>query len=131
MEKTEFGQRVINAVREVAAEDPSYVFTDVCRYVDQQGPACIVGHALWNLGLIDSTFYHDYANDEGIDCLLETLHATTEAYEMSENEADWLKRVQDMQDSKTAWGTAVSLADDYPYTDAWMDVSGHSDLEGQ
>lgn len=117
MEKTGFGQRLIKAVRAVAAANPGHIYKDVCQYVNGDGePACIVGRGLWNLGIIDSTFHRHWANDEGIDNLREALLETDDSCYMSEDEADWLKSVQDLQDNgHVAWGEAVATADSVPY----------------
>lgn len=105
--------KLIATVREVAAERPTRVLADDCRYFDQFGaPVCLIGCALARLGCTDNdevtlyaTLGGDY-NETGIDTILVLLGGACPPKMVM-----WLQLVQFFQDSGTAWGKAVENAD--------------------
>lgn len=107
---SELGQKIIEGVRAAANKHPDHVYkkTDMggCQYVRDGAPSCIVGHALWAAGLIDSTCKFDERDNSGIDIIIRD-----EGWPLDVSEVDWLCRVQGEQDSGTPWGKAVELAD--------------------
>lgn len=105
---TEIGQQIIGAVRAVAAEHSAHVYPKGhCVYVGNDGlPACLLGHALWRLDLINSDLLSIPANDDGIDALFDSLDIVVDEPEM-----EWLEAVQGGQDAQSPWGSAVLFAD--------------------
>lgn len=113
---TELGQKVIGEVRRLAKENPRA--SAGCKYFEEDPetlrplmdqPCCIVGNAVYNLGLVDlitdSRAYWGW-NQEGIS-ELERF-----ASEASQEEVAWLAAVQEAQDDGYKWGDAVALADE-------------------
>jgi len=92
------GIRVIEAVRELASAQPDYVYGQrICVYVERDSvgewrPSCLIGQALWSVGLIDEGWID--ANNK--------LHNTQEirvinrpcGFGFDDNEVNWLGRVQ-------------------------------------
>lgn len=110
---SELGKKIIAEVRKVAAEKPDFEYRGVCRYVVDAQPGCLVGHALWNLGLIDEDFERHPANDEDVDYVAEYLaYKRNVCDDFDSQELDWLSRAQHTQDDKTPWGECVALADE-------------------
>lgn len=105
---SEIGQKLIDEIREIVAKEPDFVFKDHCRYVVAGSPACLIGHGLWNLKLIDEEFENKQANHEDISTI---THAVL-GLELDEDEEEWLSTVQSLQDSGGAWGYAVETADE-------------------
>ena len=108
---SEDGQKLIAAVRAVAAEQPDLVYTDACQYVVKDGPGeyrpgCLIGHALWRLGMIDSFWYGDSSRN------ISQITALTKEFRLDTEEAYWLGVAQDEQDAQEPWGVAVRAADD-------------------
>ncbi|RAV17550.1 hypothetical protein DQP57_00565 [Mycobacterium colombiense] len=104
---SEIGQKLIEETRKVAAEYPDFIFKDICRYVNDGKPGCIVGHALWNLGMVDETTEGKGFNDDGIWGLDKYLNLNLDPYEYT-----WLRAAQDEQDTGAPWGKAVAAADE-------------------
>ncbi|MBO0676905.1 hypothetical protein JRC04_05470 [Mycolicibacterium sp. S2-37] len=106
---SEFGQKLIATVREVASEKPDFVYGDgQCRYVVDGQPSCLIGQALWRLDLIDASIESRDANHDGIDTLLERLVLDED---LDEAEVEWLEAAQTRQDNRAPWGVAVGDAD--------------------
>lgn len=122
---SEFGQLLIAEVRKVAALNPDYVYgPPLCMYLNENGrPSCIIGHALFNLGI------YTYSNPEwegkGITELLGLLGHQIDPVEMN-----WLNAVQRAQDGRVhrkvttddgyslnqyelrrSWGKSIECAD--------------------
>lgn len=117
MIKSVLGQQLIESVRKHAARSPRAVYlgpldefgNTECVYVAHGQPSCIVGHALWDAGLIDAGFEDDGKNGSGID----TLAAHWSPLEaLSRDETDWLGTVQGAQDAGYQWQIAVDEADE-------------------
>lgn len=110
---SELGQRLIQIVRQKAAEDPGFVYQyppgrDTCLYVYLGSPSCLIGQALWEAGLIDASL-------EDLEINIETFHALIQALELPIDsvEASWLASAQTRQDTNLhSWGEAVRGADD-------------------
>lgn len=107
---TQQGQAIIQAVRDVAAGNPLHVYgTGNCVYVRQGLPACLIGRALWNLGLIDGSLEGLMVNGARAGELVEGRLGIA----LSQDESFWLERAQEAQDSGYAWMDAVRIADEY------------------
>lgn len=104
---SELGQKIIAETRKVAAERPEFVFKDWCQYVADGQPACIMGHALWNLGLVGPTLEGHAINEDGLDQILDHLDLA-----IDEPEREWLLCAQEQQDCEYPWGEAVAYADE-------------------
>lgn len=117
MIKSVLGQQLIESVRKQAAENPRRVYqgpldeggNTECVYVASGEPSCIIGHALWQAGLVDAEFEDDGKNGSGIDSLVSSWPPLEE---VSDDEADWLLMVQDSQDAGMPWNVAVYEADE-------------------
>jgi hypothetical protein len=104
---SEIGQKIIAETRKVAAETPGFVYRGLCQYVDGGRPACLIGHALWNLGLIDETLEHLSVNDDAVRFVTNHLDIA-----LDEAEESWLNLAQSRQDNGFPWGTSVVRADE-------------------
>lgn len=107
---SENGQLVIKLVREVAAQQPDYVYhgdsgrcTYVRREADRIVPDCLVGHALWNAGLIDESYYDTNNRVE--------IHALSDEFGFDPDEVKWLQSLQYCQDCRITWGNSVLKTD--------------------
>lgn len=115
IERHEIVDRLVAAVREVAAEKPDFVYDAPyggCVYVADKQPSCIVGQAAWRLGLIDATFEKDDGiNMSGVTTFLRELGA-----DLGDDETlygrEFLDTVQVKQDEGVPWGDAVEIADE-------------------
>lgn len=109
---SELGERLIRLVREKAAEKPDFVYrqppgTFECLYMHDDGnPGCILGHALCDAGLIDSSLYWEHVNQDTIGGLATLLELPLDRPELK-----WMREVQARQDEEEPWGRAVALAD--------------------
>ena len=104
---SELGQKLIAEVRKVAGERPDFIAPGDCVYVSDGQPSCLIGHALWNLGLVDENTEYRHLNDEGITAASAFLNLDIEGLEI-----DWLSEVQIYQDARFAWSDAVQRADE-------------------
>jgi len=102
------GNDVVQQIRDIAAQQPERRYDDSCVYVidsiDGPQPGCIVGHALWALGLADETWLGKKDNRSAV---LRLPLALDWAHE----DTVWVQRVQNLQDDGVPWGLAVELAD--------------------
>lgn len=105
---SEIGKQIIQAVRDVAAAKPEYVYKGLCFYVLDGCPACLIGQALWNLGLISAAIEYRSGNRGGVEEMFEDLGIAVDP-----DEQTWLELAQDAQDSEKPWGESVRRADDY------------------
>lgn len=106
---SKFGQALIAKVREVAALRPQHIDpNDPCLYIYDGQPACIMGCALWDLGVIQPSLEDDGDNQKLIPKLLSRLDL-----EVDEAEIEWLSAVQKNQDNGLSWGASVEHADLY------------------
>lgn len=112
------GDNLIRHVRAKAAAAPDFVYVspnlgnlttadDSCRYVHDGAPSCIIGHALWNAGLINSAFEWNQYNTDSVSALTGPL-----SLDLDKDELTWLADVQWLQDRDTPWGEAVAKADE-------------------
>lgn len=116
---TSIGEQLQEKVREIAAERPDYVYRGNgavgklgrCVYVRDGQPSCLIGHALWGLGLIDATLEQRGSgqgdNTGDIHSLADTLNL-----DIDSDSLDWLSQAQYRQDVGRPWGEAVQLADE-------------------
>jgi len=95
---------VVGAVRRQAAEHPEKTARSC--YIGQDGPSCIIGHALTDLGVGEDTLIP--LNTDSITYLVSFLFPTVAR---SPQIVEWLQRVQDRQDKGWAWSVAVHDAD--------------------
>jgi hypothetical protein len=118
------GQQLIDIVRAKAAENPDFRYEPPggagtpCVYVHRGKPSCLIGHALWGVGLIDADFSRRQErtdksraillNAEGFDLVAPEL-----GLELDREERMWLEQVQAEQDKEKPWGIAVKAADDF------------------
>lgn len=106
---SELGQKIIAEVRKAAEDRPEYVCPkvfDQCEYIRDGGPSCIVGHALWNVGLINPSWEGDDWGDSSIKNVI-----AIEGWPLTIGEINWLSRVQESQDDGYPWGRSVARAD--------------------
>lgn len=116
MIKSVLGQQLIESVRKHAGRNPGLVYwgpldeagNSECVYVAHGAPSCIIGHALWDAGLVDAEFEDDGKNGSGIDTLSELWSPLAS---LSRDETDWLGTVQGEQDAGSEWQVAVDEAD--------------------
>lgn len=101
------GKLIIQAVRAAAARNLLHVFQGQCLYVKNGCPACLIGHAMWDLGLIDGTLEESAHNEDGVDFLLGDL-----GVELDERELHWLESAQAAQDSHYTWADSIRAADE-------------------
>lgn len=107
------GGQLITAIREVAADSPDFIyskpadyFRSKCVYVVDGKPSCLIGHAVWNLGLIDSSLERSGYNDCSAEELVNHLEMDVDGRELR-----WLEVVQYRQDQGVPWAWAVARAD--------------------
>lgn len=126
------GEQLISIVRAKAAESPDFRYRSPlgadasCVYVYNGCPSCLLGHALWDAGLIDTSFEHlqtekyprpglsGWANEDGFDEVAEIL-----GLELDPVEQVWLEAAQSAQDDQKTWGRSVELADEA--VKEWLD----------
>lgn len=105
---------LLDEVRKVAKDHPDQRGDQgpelICFYVKDGAPSCIVGHALWNLGLIDVEFEKDSSNELAITDLLGELDV--DFGDSGVWPRAWLSTVQRNQDCGTPWAMAVQAADE-------------------
>lgn len=103
------GKKLIAEIRKVVSDNPEFIYDNgdhACVYVHDGQPSCLVGHALWNLGYIDSSAESCSVNSESVGEVLTQL-----GLEIDKTESYWLGRVQLTQDLKHPWKFAVDIAD--------------------
>ena len=115
---SDLGEQIIQAVRKAAADNPGFIYDEFnCVYVRDGQPACLVGHGLWDLDLIDANLERDQRlNGENIaDLLCKFGHF------LDQTEVEWLEIAQEQQDTGKSWGNAVRYADGLlrEYEEAW------------
>lgn len=116
------GIQVIRAIRAAANRQPDKIVTD-CVYVSSEFlPSCLVGHGLWNTGLIDFSFKDDFKN-------VEQIWLLSGKFGFDRIETRWLAKVQETQDNQQFWSVAVRDADalcplgtEYQLPDAHLEV---------
>lgn len=97
---------IINEVRKAAATRPDNVAE--CQYVLDGEPSCIVGVAMWNLGLIDE----DIESDENLNCSTNVDYFLEDfGIKATVEQRRWLLWAQSAQDTGTRWQEAVDSAD--------------------
>lgn len=110
---SDLGQRLIGLVRKHAENNSDFIYPeDDCVYVKDGQPSCLIGQALWDEGLIDSTLPSSWngkivSDDDdfgpGIASMLDL--------ELDAEELTWLRAVQSRQDYHLPWGKAVQITD--------------------
>lgn len=106
------GQQLAAKVREIAAAEPS-AYVNGCLYVVDGRPLCLIGRALWDLGLIDASIETESnriingARSNGMQ--IRDL-AQRRGWDLG-TAAPWLGQVQRFQDQTLPWGDAVCKAD--------------------
>lgn len=107
---TEIGERLIGLVRQKAGERPDYVYHapggDTCAYVVNGEPSCLIGHALFEAGVIDAEFERHEDNCHVFSFLYPEL-----GLHLSPDELNWIDLVQNAQDANKPWGEAVKVGD--------------------
>jgi|SRR6185503_2637900 len=111
---TVLGQQLISLVRAHAAEIPDFIYTSpfkddneygACVYVHKGRASCLIGRALFDAGLIDASL-SDGLNHSPIMSVIDDLNL-----KLDPEERRWLRNVQNYQDTRNSWGTAVAWAD--------------------
>ena len=110
---SDVGQRLIAEVKRVAGEHPNFRYrtagdTTNCQYVKNGAPSCLVGHGLWNLGLIDADLERLFRNGCSINSAGVRYAFDQLGLELDDDETGWLENAQDGQDSGLPWGECVS-----------------------
>lgn len=105
------GQQLIDIVRDKALEQPDFVYQQidgVCFYVRDKKPSCLIGQALWQVGMIDASL-----EDSPLNLNYETLGGLADyfGWNIDYHELKWLRKVQRYQDTNYRWGAAVQNAD--------------------
>ena len=111
---TVIGQQLISSVRAHAAQNPDFVYhspwadrgSSSCVYVHNSLPSCIIGHALWDAGLIDASTENSVFNSFPFLHIVAALNLTLDCEEQL-----WLRDVQGCQDLQEPWGESVNKAD--------------------
>lgn len=118
---SDLGEQLIEIVRRKAGQQPFMVYEpemryigkgisipDSCKYMHEDGPGCIIGHALFEAGLIDGSL-----RDDPDDLNVQFFENLADALELPIDDAEllWLSQVQSYQDCKQTWGIAVQNAD--------------------
>lgn len=105
---------LVQEVRAVASELPDHIGKDpvVCLYVRQGRPSCLIGHALFRMGLIEAGFEYTDLNSEGIETLAEKWFELDSDQDYAT--LRWLSEVQVQQDNGLRWADAVREADEQP-----------------
>lgn len=110
---SERGQALINEVRMVAAKNPDFVYqapedpagaSRGCLYVHDGCPSCLVGQAMWNLGMIDA----ELEGEESNHCAIRFFPRISAI--LDDDEIAWLGRVQERQDNGEPWGHCVGIS---------------------
>lgn len=108
---SDLGCQLIAEVRKVAADNPLFQYyngeDESCKYISNGGPDCLIGHALWNIGLIDADWQGDRQSRSDIRNIVEWAE-----WELDASEVDWLAHVQQSQDNSCPWGRCIRQADD-------------------
>lgn len=110
---------LIAAVRQVAIEQPTYVYDPDpdCVYREETGePSCLIGHALKRIGQLDLISVETRMSPgASIATTRNLMNVSQLLYDLglqfTEAQKRWLTRVQSQQDERTAWGDAVNNAD--------------------
>ncbi len=105
--------QIIAEVRRLAAESPDFVyqkpeFSPVCLYKHGDGPGCLFGQALSNLGIeVDE-------NTRG------TINNVLDRFDVDRTDRQrcWMSTAQRRQDHGSSWAEAVRQADDEEAEDA-------------
>ena len=101
---------VISAIREIAAENPDFTYTEDlygnCKYYPTPGNpmGCIIGAALTRLGF-DRQNELQFERTEGSDVVKYLVGA------LNKQDERWVSSVQASQDTGTSWANAVIYAD--------------------
>lgn len=117
---SEIGQKIIAEIRRVAAENPDIrvpgeacVYVDVSHEKEQWEPRCLVGQALFALGLLDELLpdpFEEYGpgawNETAFDHMYHSI-----APGMEQAEVAWVRKAQEHQDSDKTWSESVRTAD--------------------
>lgn len=103
---SELGEKLIGTVREVVAERPDFVYEPGagCVYVHNGQPSCLLGHALWRLGLITADL-SPMTNGLGITAGIPGLES------LDQSELNWLDLAQGEQDLGSDWAHALVVAE--------------------
>jgi hypothetical protein len=107
---------VVEEVRSIAAKNPDHIYTDKdtsnpnssCFYERNGKPSCIMGQALFNLGVPIETLS---AMDRQTGGIFSFLLTDGVSLRKESNTLYWLCTVQNLQDNLYAWGVAVATAD--------------------
>lgn len=108
---SETGEKVIAKVRELVVANPDFIYESPlgegsCVNVYEGKGSCLIGQALFDLGIIDASIETDRVNGSGIYSVIRKFEL-----DISEPEANWLATVQSCQDCGLAWADAISHAE--------------------
>lgn len=112
---------LVEEVRSIAGEHSGHIYQDKdpnhpntsCFYERNGKPSCIMGQALFNLGVPIETLSAMDIKTGGIYEFLTISEHSTDA--LDDDVLMWLNSVQNLQDNLKPWGYAVYAADtEYP-----------------
>lgn len=113
-------KKLIAEVRRIVSENPEFIYFPPtkdfpnCRYVWEGKPSCLIGQGMANIGF-DITALSEFdipSVDNTIENMLINFGIT-----FSEQELDWIIRVQGEQDNRNPWEICLMVADDsFPLT---------------
>ena len=107
---SELGQKIIAEVRKVADANPFFVYPrealTSCQYLRDGQPSCLIGHALWNLNLINSDWDGDNWSLSDISHVVKRMD-----WPLETGEIEWLYLAQQSQDSGYDWARSILRAD--------------------
>lgn len=111
-------EQLVQKVREQAQAHPDKVYEKdpdvdsgaVCVYAHSKEPGCIIGWALYDLGWsLEDLQALDLGEDTGI---MDVIRAGgIPGVDQIDDEAGWLRAVQNAQDNGRTWSEAAALAD--------------------
>ncbi|QRY51822.1 hypothetical protein [Mycolicibacterium septicum] len=110
---SKIGKKIAKEVKRLAAESPDFIYPyEDCKYIHNGEPSCLYGHALFNLGLIDSSFERKLGkghlgndtllNFQPIDTVLQQLDI-----KLDNDEVGAFIGSQDDQDNGRPWDVAA------------------------
>lgn len=114
------GEQIIQAIRDVASEKPDFVYarpegSSKCMYMHEGKPSCLIGQALFKLGVIDASIESvpsaDHGNSAGAGSLLNYLGEQGKI-DVSFSQRRWISEVQWNQDKGATWSDSVQAADE-------------------
>jgi hypothetical protein len=98
--------QLVQTVRDLAAEHPHNYNEASVMFDEWGGPVCIMGHALYRLGVRDA----DLEGQHIFTVLRDEPELTVEG-DVYGRDANWLHAVQQEADAETPWARSVQIVD--------------------